>query len=288
MNDREELNQLGEQWYSMSEQGNEAARLAVRLALCEKIFDKAFRLFPKHLDAMGLFFEKDWDKFDPGKGDLYGFLSCRLKMREKDMDKQDFDGEQVKEKDADTGKERRGKKRHPSLCDPIGEDGSTLGDTISGDAGAADSGMMIDECVLEVLTLMFDLKDRLGGSAGNPVRINYFRLFFTDGAVDAIQSGHSTAAFARRERDLFRVIKVSFLDFFMSRSCRDVAAIADTELKLYGRMVEGRPMEPPKQPFPNDVYTTYLRQAEHYTATASAVSQQRAHYEKFLKEQLQC
>ena len=265
MTDRERLNQLGEKWYHMPEQGNEAARLV----LCEKIFVLAYQLFPWQSDAMGLFFEKDWDKYDPGKGDLYGFMSFRLKMRMKDLGRQDTS-------DVD------------SIDAPVGgEDGIPLENTVPGDADVDDSRLMIDERVLEMITLMLDLKDRLGGRAGNPTRINYFRLFFTDGVVDAIHS-QGAEAFARRERDLFRAIKVTFLNYFMRSPCGSVKNILNTGLKLYGQMVEGRPMELPEHPLPNDVYTTYLAQVEHYTVTEPAVSQQKTAYRAFMREQLLC
>jgi hypothetical protein len=42
----------------------------------------------------------------------------------------------------------------------------------------------------------------------------------------------------------------------------------------------GRGSRAPKQPLPNDVYTTYLAKIEGYTATAAAVSQQRTAFQK--------
>lgn len=264
MDCREELNRLGGQWHDLPGEGNEAARLALR----EKIFVLAYQLFPGQRDAMGLFFEKDWDRFDPGRGELYGFMSCRLKMRMIDLGRRDTCG-------------------GDSLDAPVGGEGAALGDTIPGDAGVDDSALMIDERVLELMTLMLDLKDRLGGRAGNPVRINYFRLFFTDGVVDAIHS-QGTRAFARRERDLFRAVKVTFLNYIMGGPCGSVEDILAAGLKPYGQMVEGRPMEPPGQPLPNDVYTTYLARVEHYAATAPAVSRQRTAYRTFMRERLLC
>ena len=129
MNDREQLNQLGEQWYNMPRKGNEAAKLA----LSNNIFTLAYRLFPWQSDAMGLFFEKDWDKYDPGKGDLYGFMSFRLKMRMKDLGRQDTS-------DVD------------SIDAPVGgEDGIPLEDTVPGDTDVDDSRLMIDERILELM-----------------------------------------------------------------------------------------------------------------------------------------
>lgn len=264
MNDRDKLNRLGEEWYNMPAQGNEAARQA----LLNEIFLLAYQLFPWQSDAMGLLFEKDWDKYDPGKGDLYGFMSFRLKMRMKDLGRQDAGGDSL-----------------DTLAEV--EDSAALGDSLVGEADVDDSRLAIDDTVLELMSLMLDLKSRLGSRAGNPSKINYYRLFFTDGVVDAIHC-QGAEAFARRERDLFKAVKETFLNYFMCRPCSCVEDILNTDLKPYGQMVEGRPMEPPGHPLPNDVYTTYLEQVEHYSATAPAVSQQRTAYRAFMREQLLC
>lgn len=263
---RESLQKKFREWHDMPEEGNEAARLRAY----EDLFDAAMKLFPWQQDAFGLFFEMDWDKYDPAKGDLYGFMSFRLKRRMADLGRQDAIG--GSSLDAGIG----------------GEDDFSLLDAAPGDADVDDSALMIDETTLSVMTLMLDMKSRMGGRAGNPVKINYFRLFFTDGVVNAIQAGEAAEAFARRERDLFRVIKEPFLNFFMASPCARVADILASELKPYGEMVEGRPMEPPEQPLPNDVYTTYLERVEHYTAKAAAVSQQRTDYRAFMRANLSC
>lgn len=283
MDDREKLNRLGEEWYRMPEQGNEDARQA----LLEEIFILAYRMFPNLEDVISDFYVKRWKEYNPDKGPLYGFFRYRLEKHRTAVERRDYDGKPEKEIDEVTGKERPVKIRHTSLSNPIGEDGDSLADLQRGDANVDDSGMMIDELVLELMTIMLDLKGHLDGRAGNPQKINYYRLFFTDGIVHAIR-GQGAEAFVRRERDLFRVIKESFLNFFMSSPCGSVEDILAAGLNPYGQMVEGRPMEPPKQPLPNDVYTTYLRQVEHYTATAQAVSQQRTAYQTFIRDQLRC
>lgn len=276
---RERLNRLGVEWYHMPEQGNEG----VRLGLCVKIFELAYELFPPSEnndghggekmhrgDALGLFFEKDWDKFDPGKGDLYGFMSFRLKNRIIDLMRQDMSG-------------------YDSIDVEISsEDDTLVVESIVGDIGVDDSELMINDTVSELMTLMLNMKKHLPGRAGNETRINYFRIFFTDGVVSAIKAQTGLGEFTRRERDLFTVIKTTFLYYFMCRPCCSVQEIYNTDLKPYGQMVKGRPMEPPEQPLPNDVYVTYLEKVEHYTATAPAVSQQRTTFRKFLQENLLC
>lgn len=285
MDKRERLNRLGVEWYNTPDEGNEA----VKAGLQNQIFLLAMELFPRQKDALGLFFLADWTgraqdgetgeqpakaRFDPSKGPLYEYMKYRLERRMTDLWKKD----------------NKGVSRRAPLDAPLGADGGegAWADIIPGDADVDDRQLNFQEAVMELMLLMLRLKDNLKGQAGNSTRINYFRLFFTDGMVNVIHTDSGPALFARRERDLFQVIKVSFLDFFMSRPCRDVAAIAYAGLKPYGQMVEKRPMTPPKQPLPNDVYTTYLKQVEHRSVTESAVSRQRATYLKFFREHLQC
>ena len=136
------------------------------------------------------------------------------------------------------------------------------------------------------LPLILLLPQRLTGQANNANRINYYRMFFTDGTVAALFSV-GDRPYRTHERDLFAAMKLPFLDFFLEDVCRSVDAILSSDLKAYGRMVEGRPMEPPGQPLPNDVYLEYLNAKEEAgVKSASAISNQRAAYYKFLKENL--
>ena len=284
VDNREELNRLGEKWYYMPKQGNEGARQA----LLEEIFILAYEMFPGSEDVISDFYVRRWHEFDPARGPLYGFFRYRLEKHKISVERRDYDGRWEMEEDDATGKERPVKKRHASMSEQLGEDGGTVEDTVAGAAVAYDSALLADEYALKVLTLMFDLKDSLEGQAGNLTRINYYRLFFTDGIVNAIHSGLKPDAFTSRERDLFRVIKETFLNFFMSSPCVCVKDIAETHLKLHGEMVEGRPMKPPGHPLPNDVYITYLSQVEHNPVTAAAVSRQRTAYRTFMKDRLLC
>lgn len=313
MNDYEEinrLNQLGEKWYNMPEEGNEA----IRLSLCEEIFSLAYKLFPWQSNTMGLFFEKDWPKFDPNQGKLYDFFQNRLEWRKIDVDRQDFDGKWVENTNEATGEKYRVKKGHTPLNPTSEEDGARLMDTLRSENDVDDRGLRLNDTVLALTTLMLNLRTRLGSKAGNPDKfgmIDYYHLFFTDEIADIIQFCDSIEikAFTRRERDLFEVLKKSFLNFCMRSPCGSVEDIWHNDWKLYGQIVEGRPMEPPKKVvekkgkngkkrreqkrfLPLDVYTTYLERVVNKRVGVSTVSQQRRAYEeymeKFMKGQLQC
>ena len=147
--------------------------------------------------------------------------------------------------------------------------------------------LFLDERAYECLSLMLDLPNKLQGKANNPEKINYYRMFFTDGVTDYVRSSGGQVFFAH-EADLFQAAKLPFLDFFLDRVCRTVPRLASSETRPYGQLVEGRPDEPVEQPLPQDVYRSYLAREEGRRAGLSAISQQRTAYRAFLKRMLQC
>ena len=143
-----------------------------------------------------------------------------------------------------------------------------------------------EERIRELISLILVLPERLNGQARNQTRINYFRMFFTDSMVDIL---HTEGEMIRisHERDLFDAMNLSFLDFFMEEPCRTAREIIRTNLKLYGQMVKGRPMNTPEQPLPNDVYMQYMQDVEGTKLkSASAITNQRMAYRAFLEENL--
>ena len=166
------------------------------------------------------------------------------------------------------------------------ENGWELDSVFSVTAASGQENLEVESRAWELITLILLLPQRLTGQANNANRINYYRMFFTDGTVAALFSV-GDRPYRTHERDLFAAMKLPFLDFFLEDVCRSVDAILSSDLKAYGRMVEGRPMEPPGQPLPNDVYLEYLNAKEEAgVKSASAISNQRAAYYKFLKENL--
>lgn len=84
-------------------------------------------------------------------------------------------------------------------------------------------------------------------------------------------------------KPLSQAMKVEFLDFFMAELCRGVDEIADSPLKPYGELVEGRGPEETRLPLPGDVYISYLGRREGVRVGPSAVSQQRTAYVQTVK-----
>ena len=177
-----------------------------------------------------------------------------------------------------------------SFDTPIGENSEqTLLDQYSDDHLTGDmvENLLYDEGMVQLMTLALNFPQRLNGRASNAARINYFRMFFTDNVVDILHR-YDRAIFEAHERELFSgALKIAFLDFFMAERCRRVRELQFCPLKPYGEMVEGRPMEEPGQPLPNDVYITYLNTMENRNIkSAGTISGQRTAYEEFVRSNL--
>ncbi len=270
----QELNRLGEQLGELDPKGNEAACLGLR----DEIFITAAELFsrPEDLEALGDFCYTEWKSFDPRKGTLYNFFASRLKWRKLDLAQEDFDGRPETTVDLVTGKEKSRFVPYSSLETPVGdEDGATRAELLPDTAPAPEEELALDDTALRILLLFLDLEGHLEGRANNPVRRNYFRMFFTNGIATLLHEQDAPGVLRQRERDLFQAIKVPFLDYFMAAVCRTVDAIADSPVKPYGELVDGKGAEEAPLPLPNDVYIAYLDRVEHYHATPAAVSQQR-------------
>lgn len=277
----DQVDRLAEEWYA-TPAGEEHA--AIKQKLLEEFLGLSCDLLSESMmDGLGDFWEQDFQRFDPALSPFSKFLLSRLKLRARDGVREDLglrrvkrDGETVTEgafslddtggKDADDDMTRE-------VRDPMAEE--------------ALEELFLDERAYECLSLMLDLPNKLQGKANNPEKINYYRMFFTDGVTDYVRSSGGQVFFAH-EANLFQAAKLPFLDFFLDRVCRTVPRLASSETRPYGQLVEGRPDEPVEQPLPQDVYRSYLAREEGRRAGLSAISQQRTAYRAFLKRMLQC
>ena len=285
------LDQLGRQWGDLELEGNEARKQALEM----EIFGLIFEIWDgnKERDALGRFFEKDWSRqgFQASQSTLSDFVKNRMIYRVKDEKAEGAAGTR-KVVNPNTGKQERVLYHHDSLDTPVGGEGdgdsvTTVGDlTPDQRCETAQQELELDAWTVQLLTIMLQLPQRLQARARNPVRENYYRLFFTDGFANFIQKERSLENRDFHERDVFAVMKLPFLDYFLTARCRTLAELTDCPSKLYGQLVEGRPMEDCKRPFPSDVYSTYLKQVEDYKASASAISQQWTSYQDFLAKEL--
>lgn len=272
-----DLNSLAQEWYELPSPGNEAKKQSME----ERLFAGVLELLPQRkVDALGIFWLKDWKNFDPGKGSFAGFVNERLVWWAKTIKRQDLDKGRKQITDPDTGeKKTRWVSRNTSLNAPIGdeEEAGELEEMIPDPPREQErivAGMLL-------LALALKLQNQLSSTKGEQKR--YFPLFFTDGVTHLIQETGSFDLNAREEKEIFSSIRLPFLDFFTMRECRSLAALSQTRMKPYGALVEKRPMKETDLPLPNDVFMAYLKKIEQYPVSASAVSQQRKAYKRFGK-----
>ena len=278
------LERLVLEWKTLDPK-SEAARRSLNFEMTEVILS----LFPNQdaMETMGMFWTTDLDKYDPKQGNFRGFVLGRLKFRKKDMRHRDLGEHRVLYEE--NGEKRQAWVGALPLDQPMNseDDSTAIGDQVADPDNADGQANLEAEALLqELITLILLLPHRLSGQSKNPTKINYYRMFFTDGTVAGLHEVGERPYLAH-ERDLFSAMKLPFLDFFMEKCCRTVGEIMDSPLKVYGQMVEGRPMTVPDQPLPNNVYMQYLNTVEGMELkSASTITNQRMAYRTFLKENL--
>lgn len=277
----ERLNRLGEQWPALRDSGDPNQKLSAQ----SEIFELIFQLFTAKVDALTPFFERDWPHFDPQKGSLEQFCATRLKLRLQDETLWEQGWRRRQITDQKTREKTRQWVQNQSLQQTVDEQGETTRQDLlaSEERYATDAAALCDGCMLQLLTLMLDLPQKLHGRANNPQRLNYFRMFFTDSIVDIVHTMEAPTTLRERERDLFSVLQLSFQDFFLTTVCRTTEELCRSRNRPYGQMVPGRPMEEPDHPLPNDVYCAYLEQETGSRVGDSAISNQRTAYKQLLK-----
>ena len=266
--------------------GDDAVRQHVNLEITETML----ALFPKSqdLDALGMFWIQDLGKYDPALGSFQTFVTARLKLRKADMKYQDSGAHRVTVEENGSKCQRWiGSVSLDSRTDEEG--GRTEIDRYMAPQALQDNGeewLELEDRVGQLIAAILRLPQLLNRQANNEARINYYRMFFTDGMVNLMHSTGEKLDISH-ERDLFRAMKIPFLDFFLQRNCRTVREILGTDLKDYGEMVPGRSMEKPKQPLPNDIYMQYLNDREQMNLKSpSTITNQRNAYRAFFKEVL--
>ena len=248
---------------------------AVREALRNELFALGFELYDDRSDAFVTTFVNFFQtKYDPQRGDASHYFSRAMSRRKHD-DKN--------KKPRETGLETNAEE------DKTMENAGLVRAEVEAweNGGSVEAGVDADDTLVSLLSLILTLPERLKGKANNPKKVTYYRMFFTDGVVAAVHDmpkRSELGRYTRHERDLFQAFQIRFLDFFMREHCRNIADIADCEVKCYGELVPGAPMEHPGHPLPNDVYRKYLNSYEGYDiASDASVSNQRTEYKRFLR-----
>lgn len=279
------LEELVIQWKALGD-GEEAVRMKLNVELGQILT----ALYPMNSAAWAHFSDL-WaavvQSFDPSIGTLEHYWKFKLSKLESEA-RHEERGDHRRSVVQD-GRKRNEWVSNVSLDRPIAG-GGMYGDTyrdvlLDNSASGPEDRAELREKFVSLILLILELPTKLNGRANNPARVRYYRMFFTDEAVNLIAHGGGELL-RRHERDLFRAMHLDFLDFFMAAPCRTVADIERTRLKLYGEMAPGRPMTEPDQPLPIDVYIQYLRREGVKLNSSATISNQRDAYKAFKRENL--
>lgn len=264
---------MWEQMQQWMEQLSQTEDDAVRRDLQEKVAVGLMQTLPEYdLAVLDLYFINGFRNYDPARGKFEHYTRAVLKkIREKQKRKEEKWAQNI------------------SLNTSISEENETKWIDLQEDRSlpALEDRLMAEETAAQLIAIILQLPQRLRGQANNPDKINYYRLFFTDGMAQAILE-NGEEIYIAHERDLFKAMKLPFLDFFMAEICRSVHEIYIGQLKPYGAMIKGMPMSEPRLVhghLPYDIYLAYLKEVENRQKTDSTLSNQRAAYNK-LREQL--
>ena len=208
------------------------------------------------------------------KGAFSNYLSTLLKGRRTDRFR--YDG-----RHAPSGE---------SLDAPVSasEDNTlTLGDVLSSETGAPESGMIFESTYVELTAMVLNFAQNHTGRQANENRRKWYQIFFTEDMTETSK----THPFAfGHERDIFKAMLLPYLDYYMSRRCRTGKEIALAPLKPYGEVGparEGNRVET-AVPLPADVSLAYLALCEGISAKPSARSNQLKFYREEVRRMRTC
>lgn len=260
------LNRLGNEM-PPHEEGNEAAWISWR----NKVWVAAMRALPcSHplYDTMNHIFMKELSGFDPAKGSLSLFLSCRVKLRHLTAaTNQAAERSRVSSLEALLGEE----------AEPL-----TLADTLAsadmpiGQAAESEESSRMVLVLLSAMVLNFSQRK---GHANNPRRQKYYQMWYTEKLkhlMESVFTPDQAQVLQSQEKQLLEAVQTAYLDFFTPDDCRTLAALSrtGTVVRSTGEFI----------PFNKDgwlparVPIAYLQEIQHTKASNSTISEQRSAY----------
>ena len=288
---KKKLNELGKKWGERDESD---------LGLCKNLRDEIFdtineiyrhELDHKHvknkkihyLDGLSTFYSTYWEKFNPEKGLLYNYVDSRLKYCLK-IDEYRDSGAHIRNHEVEY---------LDHLNEPLGEDQNEEKiDQVSYDDDQYNDFAMRDDIerkLLQMSTLMINIRDHLNGKSNNETSILYKKMFHTETTSMLCQEGVVDDEYPH-ERELIESLKYTFLDYYtLDEACRSIEAIRRSPLKRLCDISEEDPDNDSeaKLPLKQSVFITYLKRFEGCEKVSdSNITDQRKKYYKFLKEHI--
>lgn len=282
------LNEIALRWKSIQTAGNEAVISALKnelWILSFELFDPTVENFrakgpdkDRELQRASMvfldIFEEACAKYKPDEGLFTNYLSYLFKRRKVNAYRKDGvsapEGESVnKEKEGENGETIAG----PEPTAPTSDE--------------PEENAVFDSYLAELTAMILNFSKRHKGKANNKERRMWYQLFYTENMTMAVQIEKLSL---RHERDIFAAMKLPYLDYYMSKICRTIDALANTPLKPYEEVVpaqKGKTAET-KLPLPADVSLAYLRICENISVEKNTRSRQLTNYKDEIKAMLQC
>ncbi len=265
------LNEVALQWKSLPPEGNEAVIVALRnemWLLSFELYDpkqENFRSKGPNADreyqaASKTFldvFEEVSQKYLPENGEFSHYLSHVFKLRQ-------ISTYRKESRTAPTG----------VSIESGNEDGSNI-ELPSTRVSNPEVLAMLNARFAELGAMILNFS--LTKKKDSETRRMWYRLFFTEEMTLAAKTMELSVI---HERDIFKAMKLSYLDYYMSKKCRTLRNITYTPLKPYGDVVPKKKdvRAEPKLPLPADISLNYLQICEGITKGDTARSEQLKNY----------
>lgn len=246
------LDALGLQWYHASDDKNSSVRKNCELQIFELIFKLIKDIYREDIIT---FWEKDFRKYDPEKGEFSKFCKSRIIFRYRD----------------------RMRKENKNKPIDVPEPGPTPGPTPPPDGGQAMA------LLLELMTIIQKMDSMLPGKSNNPTRKKYLRLFYTDTVTSFIRNSDDYYLYINHERDVICEMELTLIDYIMASICRTFKDLHVSDTKMYSELVSEGPKKYIKFPLAYDIYISYMNHTEGVSVSEAAISQQHKHYTEYCK-----
>lgn len=280
----EELNLKAVEWYEAKNvNGNEALAKKLLNDICIDLY--TMQEFKKYQNEISTFFMY-MHNFNPEKADFVTFAKFKMGKIAKTAFRKDKDMQTIKD---ENGEKKLIQHKRLDSYDESDETSIAFSNIVSDKKSQKAYDKIdneVESVVIELVSIILNMNDRLYGKQNNEKRKNYIKIFFTDYMSSYLKSKDTVDVYIKHERDVINSILLDFLNFFTIQNCETVKQIQMSDVKKYGDIVLGRDMKPVKQPLPNDVLIQYFEQMKNLSVSSAAISQQKGFFHEFMKDNL--
>ena len=239
------------------------------------------------------FFINEYPKYDKEKSRFSKYFQFIVEKRIIDDFRKSTGYKRLRIENEGEMAEDEGQSRLVSLSTPIdGEngEGEVLQDILPSKEMPVEERAVglgaFDETAAKLIALIIDIRSHIRSNSKGDI---YYPLFFTNSMSYQIrgETSEENERLAAMERELFKAMRVPYLDFSLTSEPRTVSELSRSKLKPYGELVEGKGDRLPPDPQPADVLIEYLNRIEGMgRISGAAFSQQLSNYYDLLTKKL--